>query len=274
MFTWYQKSAKCYVYLSDVSSDGDSQETGEAPSWIPAFRRSRWFTRGWTLQELIAPRSVEFFSREGKRLGDKTSLEKLLHQITNIPVRALQGCPLTEFSIDERMSWYTGRNSTREEDSAYCLLGIFQVFMPLIYGEGRDHALKRLHQEIFSMNQSRAAGSLFIEEKQDSKRAGRSPDFEPVQPSQEQANLGISIPGPLYASPLVGDSFRLFVLEPGSMESIITGHLVEYDLLHMPAYYAMSYAWGSESDIHNIVVNGNNFLVRPNLFQALLRVRS
>src|SRR2546429_4984461 len=77
MFRWYQKAAKCYVYLSDVStakrkaSDHFSEFT-----WEPAFRGSRWFTRGWTLQDLLAPGSVEFFSREGKQLGDKRTLER------------------------------------------------------------------------------------------------------------------------------------------------------------------------------------------------------
>ncbi|KAF1813100.1 HET-domain-containing protein [Eremomyces bilateralis CBS 781.70] len=123
MFRWYGDAAKCYVYLSDVST-GKHTRSSELP-WEPAFRRSRWFTRGWTLQELLAPRSVEFFSRDGKRLGH-----------------------LSQFSNDERMSWAKERETKREEDQAYCLMGIFGVYLPVIYGEGKRNALQRLRKEI------------------------------------------------------------------------------------------------------------------------------
>lgn len=150
MFRWYQSATKCYVYLSDVSilkrkaSDLTSKST-----WEPAFRASEWFTRGWTLQELLAPASVEFFSREGKLLGDKRSLEHQIHDVTKITVSALQGSLLSEFSIEERMSWTKNRQTKRREDKAYSLLGIFGVYMPLIYGEGEDNAFLRLRKEIY-----------------------------------------------------------------------------------------------------------------------------
>jgi hypothetical protein len=150
MFCWYQNAAKCYVYLSDVSttkrkiSDLSSEYT-----WEPAFRASRWFTRGWTLQELLAPASVEFFEREGKRLGDKGTLERQIHDITGVAVPALRGTPLSNFSVEERMLWAKSRQTKREEDKAYSLLGIFGVYMPLIYGEGAN-AFHRLQKEIFS----------------------------------------------------------------------------------------------------------------------------
>ena len=140
MFRWYENAAKCYVYLSDVSAaSGDNVHQSNRP-WEQAFRDSRWFTRGWTLQELIAPRSVEFFCSNENRLGDKTSLEGLLHERTGIPVFALRGYSLSRFSIDTRMSWATDRRTKREEDLAYCLLGIFDVHMSLIYGEGKEKA--------------------------------------------------------------------------------------------------------------------------------------
>jgi hypothetical protein len=137
MFRWYRNAVKCYVYLSDVSTTCE-----------PAFWASRWFKRGWTLQELLAPTSVEFFSREDKRLGDKRTLEQQIHEITGIAVSALQGSPLSQFGVDERLSWAENRQTAREEDEAYSLLGIFDVYMPLIYGEGRDNALVRLREEI------------------------------------------------------------------------------------------------------------------------------
>ena len=146
MFRWYCIAAKCYVYLSDVSRPAFNA-VNQLP-WESAFRKSRWFTRGWTLQELIAPASVEFFSRDWEQLGNKTSLERHIHEITGIPVKALKGSLLSDFSIVERMSWARRRQTTREEDEAYSLLGIFNVNIPLIYGEGREKALKRLREEI------------------------------------------------------------------------------------------------------------------------------
>ena len=149
MFRWYRDAAKCYVYLADVSrpaldADGKSSQL----PWESSFRKSRWFTRGWTLQELVAPASVEFFSKEGEQLGNKRSLERHIHEVTGIPVKALQGSPLSDFSVPERMSWAEKRETTRKEDKAYSLLGIFDVHMPLIYGEGREKAFKRLREEI------------------------------------------------------------------------------------------------------------------------------
>lgn len=137
MFRWYQNASKCYVYLLDVQL-----------SWELAFRKSRWFTRGWTLQELLAPKSVEFYSQDWEHLGDKRSLEQLIHEITGLPVKALQGIPLYNFSVAERLSWAERRFTSREEDKAYSLLGIFNVQMPALYGEGKDQAFKRLLKEI------------------------------------------------------------------------------------------------------------------------------
>ncbi|KIN06945.1 hypothetical protein OIDMADRAFT_150200 [Oidiodendron maius Zn] len=149
MFRWYHGATKCYVYLLDVSGyNSYVDDKSNRPSWETAFRKSRWFTRGWTLQELIAPISVEFFSKEGVLLGDRGSLEQHIHEITGIPVKALQGGHLSDFNIIERMLWAEKRETKREEDKAYSLLGIFDVHMPLIYGEGRDSAFRRLREGI------------------------------------------------------------------------------------------------------------------------------
>jgi hypothetical protein len=149
MFRWYRNAAKCYIYLSDVLRPAfDTNDKSKQLPWESAFRKSRWFTRGWTLQELIAPTSVEFFSKDWVQLGNKTSLERHICEITGIPAKALQGSPLSDFSITERMLWTEKRETTRNEDKAYSLLGIFDVYMPLIYGEGREKALKRLREEI------------------------------------------------------------------------------------------------------------------------------
>ncbi|EMD85982.1 hypothetical protein COCHEDRAFT_1187060 [Bipolaris maydis C5] len=149
MFQWYKKAVRCYVFLSDVSAS-TSTSTGFilCRDWNVSLRRSKWFTRGWTLQELIAPASVEFFSCEGQRIGDKISLSQLLHSITGIPLAALRNCPLNQFSISERMRWVSGRETTETEDMVYCLLGLLGVSMPTTYGEGRESALERLQAEV------------------------------------------------------------------------------------------------------------------------------
>ncbi|PMD54359.1 putative vegetative incompatibility protein HET-E-1 [Hyaloscypha bicolor E] len=149
MFRWYRNAAKCYVFFSDVPRPtvGSEDRPYQLP-WESALRASRWFTRGWTLQELITPASVEIFSKDWERLGDKNSLERLICEITGIPSKALRGTPLADFSMTERMLWAEPRQTTREEDMAYSLLGIFDVYMPLIYGEGRENAARRLREAI------------------------------------------------------------------------------------------------------------------------------
>jgi hypothetical protein len=149
MFLWYHKAARCYVYLTDVFKNKPDDEIQVLqPTWYLAFQTSRWFSRGWTLQELLAPPSVEFFSADGQLLGDKRSLAQLVHQITGIPVQALLGSPLQFFSVDERLSWSKRRETKLDEDTIYSLLGIFDVHMPLLYGEGRQKAMRRLQREI------------------------------------------------------------------------------------------------------------------------------
>ncbi|KAI0446385.1 vegetative incompatibility protein HET-E-1 [Xylaria telfairii] len=165
MFRWYQNAKRCYVYLDDVSypptPSAEHLESPPAkrrkhtdttvptePPWYSAFRNSIWFTRGWTLQELLAPTSVEFFSREHTLLGNKRSLEGVIWDITRIPVEALRNCPPSDFSVSDRFSWMEHRETTVEEDKAYAMLGIFSVQIPLIYGEGYANASQRLRREV------------------------------------------------------------------------------------------------------------------------------
>ena len=154
MFRWYQNAARCYVYLSDVSvctQDGQATHIDREFS----LRNSRWFTRGWILQELLAPKIVEFYSRDQVQLGDKISLQQHICEKTGIPIEALQGRPLHDFSVEERFRWVEGRQTTEEEDIAYCLLGIFGISLPLIYGEGQEKAIRRLKQVIDGSNRQR-----------------------------------------------------------------------------------------------------------------------
>jgi hypothetical protein len=161
MFRWYRNAIKCYVYLSDVSSPAfDTDDESHQLPWESAFRNSRWFTRGWTLQELVAPTSVEFFSKDWEQLGNKASLERHIREITRIPVKALRGSSLSDFGITERMLWAETRETTRKEDKVYSLLGIFNVYMPLIYGEGRGKALKRLREEIDKSSKGKSFSSI------------------------------------------------------------------------------------------------------------------
>ncbi|KAL6711387.1 hypothetical protein ACN47E_004321 [Coniothyrium glycines] len=149
MFDWYQRATKCYVYLTDVATPEDvGHHNPTDVLWIEPFRRSRWFTRGWTLQELLAPAHVEFFSKEGSYLGNKSSLEHDICAVTNIHLGALRGGHLAEFSIDDKKGWMGSRETTRAEDMAYCLFGLFGVFLPPIYGEGLRGARQRLEEEI------------------------------------------------------------------------------------------------------------------------------
>ena len=147
MFRWYQMATKCYVYLSDVSACIEDQRAA-------VFRKSRWFTRGWTLQELLAPESVEFFSKEGLLLGSKISLKEYILDVTGIPVQALLG-DLRMYSFKERLSWTRGRETEEKEDIIYCLLGICDVSMPIIYGEGEERAFRRLQREANLLEQEK-----------------------------------------------------------------------------------------------------------------------
>lgn len=139
-YRWYAKSAACIAYLEDV---GHGQEV---------FHDSRWFERGWTLQELIAPRRVKFYDYRWDFIGEKQDLVDQLSSRTRIPRDVLinkvtpQSC-----SIAQRMSWAAERKTTRVEDTAYCLMGPFNINMPMIYGE-EEKAFIRLREEIIKRN--------------------------------------------------------------------------------------------------------------------------
>ena len=140
MFKWYQKAVVCYVFLADLAPESVSLKDCE------------WFRRGWTLQELIAPREVHFYDKYWSVYGTKSSLQWQVAQITGIDQKILTGVTdLAEIPVAVRMSWAANRITSREEDMAYCLLGIFNVNMPMIYGEG-SKAFTRLQEEIIKDN--------------------------------------------------------------------------------------------------------------------------
>ncbi|KAH7161826.1 heterokaryon incompatibility protein-domain-containing protein [Dactylonectria macrodidyma] len=145
MFQWYKKASICYTYLSDVPHGDDSWDPGSK------FFSSRWFQRGWTLQELLAPEELRFYNREWISIGRRRDMSNEVERITGISREFLLGWEdFRKAGVAQRMSWAAKRKTSRKEDSAYCLLGIFDVTMPMIYGEG-DRALSRLQQEIMKI---------------------------------------------------------------------------------------------------------------------------
>ncbi|KAN0099816.1 HET domain containing protein [Hyaloscypha variabilis] len=152
MFRWYAQSHVCFVYLSDVRVNYNLHHT--LPEHLNGFEESRWHKRGWTLQELLAPAIVEFYDLDWNMAGTRFSLRERISTITGIRTEIL----MTKFDVEasqnlycvaEKMSWAADRKTSRVEDLAYCLLGIFDVNMPLLYGEGR-RAFERLQFQILA----------------------------------------------------------------------------------------------------------------------------
>jgi hypothetical protein len=160
MYKWYQRAAKCYVYLPDVSAPEKDAESRRS-TWLEGFRKSTWFTRGWTLQELLAPDVVEFYSIERNRLGDRVSLIDEIREITDLPVELLRGHDPADWTIDERLKWTAKRTTTVKEDIVYCLLGICGVFLTIIEGEGAEYAEQRLRDEFERRRQGRGVKQLY-----------------------------------------------------------------------------------------------------------------
>ncbi|KAH7260118.1 heterokaryon incompatibility protein-domain-containing protein [Fusarium solani] len=138
MFRWYKGAKVCYAYLSDY----DRTKVGRR------FGNCRWFSRGWTLQELIAPKFLTFYNRHWTALGSKIELSKRISRITRIDEGVLLGhIDINTIHVVHRMSWAAKRKTSRPEDIAYCLFGIFDVNLPMLYGEGTK-AFLRLQEEI------------------------------------------------------------------------------------------------------------------------------
>jgi hypothetical protein len=143
MYRWYREAIECYAYLIDVSISAD---------WEAEMVHSRWFKRAWTLQELLAPRwLLTFYSTEWNKIGTCRNLRTVVSKATGIDEEYLPGVLSRDIhtaSVAKRMSWAAKRKATRTEDIAYSLFGIFNVNMPLLYGEGQQKAFRRLQEEI------------------------------------------------------------------------------------------------------------------------------
>lgn len=145
MYSWYSKAQTCYVYLCDYDA-----RAGNNSDFIPEdFEKCRWLTRGWTLQEMLAPQDVHFYDKTWSYFGTRKELASTLSSITRVPTEVLDGSKeVEEFCVAQRMAWAARRQTTREEDMAYCLFGLFQINAPLLYGEGGVRAFERLQEEI------------------------------------------------------------------------------------------------------------------------------
>ncbi|KAI5984907.1 heterokaryon incompatibility protein-domain-containing protein [Pisolithus orientalis] len=151
MYRWYQNAQVCYAYLHDVDesafpTERDRDKFSESGGW------PEWFMRGWTLQELIAPKQVEFFNKDWAPIGNKRHLASTLERVTGVPSEVLRdGLSAKRLSVAQIMSWAAGRKTTRVEDRAYSLMGLFRVNMPMLYGEGKK-AFQRLQLEIIRVS--------------------------------------------------------------------------------------------------------------------------
>ncbi|PBP28961.1 hypothetical protein BUE80_DR000139 [Diplocarpon rosae] len=144
MFRYYKEAEICYTYLCDV----DSVQMTLPVDPQSDFCQSVWFSRGWTLQELIAPKEMRFYNRNWAYIGSKTGLKDAICSITKIPESFLLGGDLTRESVSRKMSRVSRRKTTVPEDIAYCLLGLFDVNIPLLYGEGEEKAFLRIQEAI------------------------------------------------------------------------------------------------------------------------------
>jgi len=237
MFKWYQNSSVCIAYLSDVSLE----QTCHLPTY-DKLKDSRWFTRGWTLQELIAPTELTFYDVDWRRIGTKSGISFSLASITSIAHSVLISGLQDDISVAERMRWASKRQTTRTEDIAYSLLGIFNVKMPLLYGEG-ENAFFRLQEEIIKKSDDHTIFLWKDEKAELSSHFGliaRSPeefaapetnptssstDLGPEQP-YEMTNLGLRMS--LHLQPITLD----FLKSEGLPISLIHEPEIYYPLLH------------------------------------------
>ena len=220
MYRWYQASAVCYVFLFDVFADPSNEKESEKKSetnFEAEVAYSEWFTRGWTLQELIAPRNLVFYNRHWTFLGTKETLSQIITQRTGIDEAILSGYELpSNRSIAQRMSWASGRATTRIEDTAYCLLGIFDINMHLLYGEG-NKAFFRLQEEIIKYSDDQTIFAWPINWPNQPGMLAVSPaaftDCQHIRPIKSRSgqstyhmtNRGLSIK--LWAGPYSGDTY-------------------------------------------------------------------
>jgi len=202
MYKWYQKASLCIAYLFDYAHGHNE------------LASSSWFTRCWTLQELIAPLRVEFYDQNWKHFGSKNNLCEEIAAITwiNVDVLRCRASPTTTCTVAERLSWASKRNASRVEDEAYSLLGLFDLSMPTLYGSGRK------------------AFQMFLEEV-----LRRTGDVTPLIWSKSMAPHETSLSGLLPRSPAFYTSRRCARTITSSSRSLsVVADGLELDVLTIP----------------------------------------
>lgn len=259
MYHWYASATVCYAYLEDVTAEDES-----VPDTL--FRASKWFSRGWTLQELLASRHVHFLSSQWRYLGSKGVLATLLEQITGIALDVLTfSRPIHSVPVAQRMSWASARETTRVEDEAYSMMGIFDVNMPTIYGEGR-RAFRRLQEEIMKNSADHTLftwgpsmsypGQLFWEHpSKDSRRSDHYSNLFANSPADFAASSGIvTVPGEL-----LEDTLQRRVPKPISEVSeqylLCLKHIDKSEQVPTPARFSLAFRRKSPPPKENVAIS-------------------
>ncbi|TBU58540.1 hypothetical protein BD310DRAFT_926827 [Dichomitus squalens] len=233
MYSWYREAAVCYAFLADV---------GVKDSFVfefADFRKSKWFTRGWTLQELIAPQVVLFLSADWRALGSKSTLAAVIEDVTGVERTILRKQKaLATVSVARRMSWAAKRQTTVLEDRAYSLLGIFDINIPTLYGEG-GRAFIRLQQEILKQHPDQSLlvwGKINLEP--------LLPLVEDSPSSQGRVQRCWREPEPYVASSLLAHSPDVFGWSKGFIQDIpydVFLHRIGLPDFTLPVYYESPY---------------------------------
>ena len=217
MYRWYQRAEVCYAYLSDVTLSKSQNIVSSA-----------WFSRGWTLQELLAPDDVVFYDSEWVRIGDKSELAPRLSAVTGIQKNSLLYHSNRESAcIATKMYWASRRETSRPEDIAYCLLGIFDINMPLLYGEGSKKAFIRLQKEILNSSDDETIFA-WVSSRPSTALLADSPSFFTSSIGIRPAELNVSATRTPWAMTNKGLQFTLEpdrwreVIDPGQPKTIIT----------------------------------------------------
>ncbi|KAK1831524.1 heterokaryon incompatibility protein-domain-containing protein [Podospora conica] len=177
MFSWYRSSTICYAYLDDITSTSSTKKVPRRNSDSSGSESGVWYSRGWTLQELIAPLHVDFYNYFWRRIGSKWGLRREIMAFTGIGEADLIVFDPTRSSIAQKLSWASHRKTTRVEDEAYCLLGLLGVNMPLLYGEGKK-AFRRLQEELIRTSTDHSIFAWGVHEAREGLLAASPRDFD------------------------------------------------------------------------------------------------
>jgi hypothetical protein len=256
MYQYYAKAWCCIAYLHDVKTRSCSPL-----AILQSFKESIWFTRGWTLQELLAPSCVIFVDQDWYVFGHKSAHHPLMIDEGNaVGVQYLK-MPLNPWisqatgideailwdynhaqhvSFEDRLAWMNKRTTTRAEDRAYCMLGLCEVYMPLIYGEG-SNAMKRLYREIREehgitvksthspMPRGDKRGSQRHRSDQDVSGSGMPPDSQATEPTTDASR-------DVVVEDLLNNYFEYYVWSDEDSRPEPDGFVNGYEVLRSPQF--------------------------------------